>query len=84
MPCAERFLKQDASYQERVLPVSVRHRVAIEAGATGYWYRFVGLDGHVIGMDRFGASAPAEDVFNEVGITIEKAIQCIHQFGEAV
>ena len=59
MPCCERFIAQDKNYQEDVLPNAVRKRIAIEAAASGYWYRFVGLDGAVIGIDRFGVSAPA-------------------------
>jgi len=75
MPCAERFLGEDASYQESVLPRSVRNRIAIEAAAKGYWYRFVGLDGAVIGLDTFGASAPAEDLYNYFGINVEKIVE---------
>lgn len=78
MPCAERFIAEDLSYQEHVLPKAVRKRVAIEAAATGYWYRFVGLDGAVIGIDRFGASAPAADVYQELGVTVEKTVAALH------
>jgi transketolase len=70
MPCAERFLSQNACYQEYVLPRAVRKRIAIEAAATNYWYRFVGLDGAVIGLDRFGVSASPADAFQELGITV--------------
>lgn len=77
MPCCERFLMQDDVYQEQVLPNYVRRRVAIEAGATGYWYRFVGLDGAVIGIDRFGVSAPAQDAFNYLGLTVEHIITAV-------
>lgn len=77
MPCAERFLAEDAAYQEHVLPTAVRKRVAIEAGTSGYWYRFVGLDGAVIGIDRFGASAPAADVYEYLGITVEKTVEVV-------
>ncbi len=78
MPCAERFLEQDAAYQEQVLPNAVRKRIAIEAAATGYWYRFVGLDGAVIGIDRFGVSAPADDAYQYLGVTTEKTVATIH------
>ncbi len=78
MPCAERFLAEDAAYQEHVLPHALRKRIAIEAAATGYWYRFVGLDGVIIGIDHFGASAPATDIYNDVGITVLKTIEAIH------
>lgn len=77
MPCAERFLLQDAAYQEQVLPNQVRKRVAIEAAASGYWYRFVGLDGVVIGIDRFGLSAPAGVIYQELGITVSKTIEAV-------
>ena len=78
MPCAERFLADDATYQEHVLPNAVRHRIAIEAGASGYWYRFVGLDGCVMGIDRFGASAPAAEIYNDLGLTVEKTVEALH------
>ena len=71
MPCVEEFLAQDAAYQESVLPSSVRARVAVEAAIADYWYRFVGLDGKVVGMTSFGASAPAGDLFKHFGITAE-------------
>lgn len=77
MPCAERFLNQDRAYQEQILPSAVRKRIAIEAAATGYWYRFVGLDGAVIGIDRYGASAPATDVYDYLGITVEKTVETL-------
>ena len=71
MPCAERFLAQDLSYQESILPHTIRKRIALEAGATAYWYRFVGLDGSVIGLDRFGECGPGEKVFTSLGFTAE-------------
>ncbi|AHE65758.1 transketolase [Legionella oakridgensis] len=74
MPCAERFLLQETTYQEQVLPKTVRKRIAIEAAATAYWYRFVGLDGIVIGLDRFGTSAPAQKAYNYLGITVEQTV----------
>ncbi len=77
MPCAERFLSQDATYQQHVLPGTVRKRIAIEAGSTGYWYRFVGLDGAVIGIDRFGASAPATEVYEYLGITVKNTVETL-------
>ncbi len=75
MPCAERFLAQESSYQEQVLPKTVRKRIAIEAGATGYWYRFVGLDGVVIGIDRFGVSAPFAQAYDYLGLTVENIVK---------
>lgn len=75
MPSMEMFLQQPKSYQDEVLPPHVRKRVAVEAGASMPWYRFVGLDGVVIGIDRFGASAPAARLFTEFGFTAENVIK---------
>ncbi len=75
MPSMDLFLEQDASYQESVLPKAVRKRVAMEAAATQPWYRFVGLDGIVIGIDRFGASAPGDVIFENFGLTTEKFLE---------
>jgi transketolase len=77
MPCPERFLGQDQAYQEHVLPSLIRKRVAIEASSTGYWYRFVGLDGAVVGIDRFGASGPIKAVYEELGITVKKILEAL-------
>ncbi|SPX84823.1 transketolase [Moraxella ovis] len=77
MPCAEIFVKQDRDYIESVLPSDVRARVAVEAGITDYWYKFVGLDGKVIGMTTFGESAPAKDLFNHFGITTDKVVEAV-------
>jgi transketolase len=74
MPCFERFNRQSADYREAILPSAVRKRVAIEAGVTGLWYQYVGLDGKVIGIDRFGISAPGATVFKELGITTEAVV----------
>lgn len=77
MPCAEIFVKQDRDYIESVLPSDVRARVAVEAGIIDYWYKFVGLDGKVIGMTTFGESAPAKDLFNHFGITTDKVVEAV-------
>lgn len=69
MPCCEVFLEQDKAYRDQVLPVDIRHRIAVEAAHVDYWYKFVGLDGQVIGMQSFGESAPAKDLFEHFGIT---------------
>lgn len=71
MPCLELFDKQDEAYRESVLPKSLRKRVSVEAGATVSWQKYVGLDGKCVGIDRFGASAPAARVFEEYGFTAE-------------
>ncbi|HTJ79599.1 MAG TPA: transketolase [Rariglobus sp.] len=74
MPSFERFNRQSAEYREAILPSAVRKRVAIEAGVTGLWYQYVGLDGKVIGIDRFGISAPGGVVMKELGITAEAVV----------
>lgn len=74
MPCAERFLSQDEGYRESVLPAGIRQRVAVEAAHPDYWYRFVGLDGAVVGIDRFGMSAPGAQAMTELGITCESVV----------
>ncbi len=73
MPCLEWFEAQDRAYREAVLPPSIRARVAIEAGSPLGWWRFVGDQGHVIGIDHFGASAPFERLFADAGITADAA-----------
>ncbi|OGV30850.1 MAG: transketolase [Legionellales bacterium RIFCSPHIGHO2_12_FULL_35_11] len=77
MPCVEVFLSQDLTYQEQVLPKSIRKRIAIEASAKAYWYQFVGLDGYVLGIDSFGKSAPAKELYNYYGLTVEKTVLTI-------
>ncbi len=74
MPCMEIFEAQDAAYREAVLPAGITRRVAIEAGTTGLWYRHVGLQGAVIGIDRFGASAPAPILFEKLGFTVDHVV----------
>ena len=71
MPCWEVFEEQDADYRESVLPRSVSARLAIEAACSFGWERYVGTDGEVIGMDRFGASAPIKDLAENFGFTAE-------------
>ena len=68
MPCVERFDRQSDDYRESVLPKSCTKRVAIEAGVTGLWYKYVGLEGKVIGIDRFGISAPGDTVMRELSL----------------
>jgi transketolase len=81
VPCTERFLRQDKSYQEEVLPLSCRKRVAIEAGVTILWHAFVGLDGKVVGIDRFGMSAPGGKVMTELGMTAESVVEAVKSLG---
>ncbi|MBA0284608.1 transketolase [Stenotrophomonas maltophilia] len=75
MPSTDVFLRQDAAYRESVLPNAVRKRVAVEAGVTGFWRQFVGLDGAVIGIDTFGASAPADQLYKHFGITTAHVVE---------
>ncbi len=74
LPCFELFERQSAAYRESVLPAACTKRVAIEAGVTGLWWKYVGTAGKVIGIDRFGMSAPGNTVFKELGITTEAVI----------
>ncbi len=74
MPSTDVFDAQDASYKESVLPSSVNKRVAIEAGIADYWYKYVGLNGVVVGMTTFGESAPAGELFKHFGFTVENII----------
>ena len=74
MPCTERFDNQDAAYKESVLPKAVRKRLAVEASIAGFWERYVGLDGKVIGMTSFGESAPANVLFKHFGFTPENVL----------
>ena len=74
MPCAEIFSSQDADYRDSVLPPSVRARVAVEALHADYWYKFVGLDGRVVGMTSFGESAPGDVLMKEFGFTVDNVV----------
>lgn len=74
MPATDAFDKQDADYREAVLPASVKARVAIEAGIADYWFKYVGLDGAIVGMRSFGESAPANELFEEFGFTVENVV----------
>ena len=71
MPCCEIFKAQDDAYRFSVLPPHVKARIAVEAGVSDYWYQFVGDQGQVVGIDQFGYSAPAPEVYAELGITAE-------------
>ena len=77
MPSVELFEEQSAEYKEQLLPRNVRRRVSLEMGSTGLWYKYVGLDGLAIGIDKFGASAPANKVIEEYGFTVEKVVENI-------
>ena len=77
MPSTDVFDQQDPGYRESVLPAAVRQRVAVEAGSTGLWRKYVGLDGAVIGLDHFGASAPAGELFEMYGFTTENVVSTV-------
>ncbi|MEP7037085.1 MAG: transketolase C-terminal domain-containing protein, partial [Acidobacteriota bacterium] len=75
MPCWEFFDEQSAKYKESVLPKNITARLAIEAGVSLGWYKYVGLEGDTLTVDKFGASAPAEDVFKDYGFTVENVVK---------
>ncbi|EGQ9218444.1 transketolase [Vibrio parahaemolyticus] len=74
MPSTDAFDKQDAAYREVVLPSDVTARIAIEAGIADFWYKYVGFDGRIIGMTTFGESAPADQLFEMFGFTVENVV----------
>ena len=74
MPSTDAFDKQDAAYRESVLPSDVTARIAVEAGIADFWYKYVGFDGRIIGMTTFGESAPADQLFEMFGFTVENAV----------
>lgn len=74
MPSTDVFLNQDMNYQEKVLPRSIKKRVAIEAAAGDYWYRFVGTEGRVFSLERFGLSAPLKDILPALGFCVERVV----------
>ena len=75
LPCFDRFERQPAAYREEVLPPSCRRRVAVEAGVSDLWHRYVGLDGKVVGLNRFGISAPGGTVMKMLGMTAENVVK---------
>ena len=74
MPCTSVFDAQDAAYKQQVLPVEVGARIAVEAAHADYWYKYVGLDGRIIGMTTYGESAPANQLFEEFGFTVDNIL----------
>ena len=83
MPSTETFEAQDAPYRDSVLPPAVTRRLAVEAGATQCWWRYVGLAGRVIGIDRFGASGKGADVFPHFGFTADNIVRQVRELLEA-
>ncbi|WP_368881310.1 transketolase [Shewanella algae] len=75
MPSTDVFDQQDAAYKEAVLPANVTKRLAVEAGIADYWYKYVGLSGRIIGMTSFGESAPANQLFEMFGFTVDKVVE---------
>jgi transketolase len=78
MPSTTTFDKQDVAYKESVLPAGVTARVAVEAAVTDGWYKYVGLNGAVVGIDRFGESAPAPELFKYFGFTVENVVKAVN------
>jgi transketolase len=74
MPCTSVFDAQDAGYKQHVLPVEVGARIAIEAAHADFWYKYVGLEGRIIGMTTYGESAPASQLFEEFGFTVDNLL----------
>ena len=79
MPSTTTYDRQDEAYKRSVLPPSVTRRVAVEAGATGPWWHYVGLKGEIVGIDHFGAAAPAKDLFKAFGFTVDKVVEAIER-----
>jgi transketolase len=77
MPSTDVFAQQSKDYQESVLPEQITSRVAVEAGAKDIWYKYVGRQGKIIGLDRYGESAPAAQVYKALGITQEAVVQAV-------
>ncbi len=79
MPSTDVYLAQDAAYREAVIPSAIRARVAVEAGHPNYWYRFVGLDGAVVGIERFGMSAPGAQAMDALGMTLDSVVAAVRR-----
>ena len=77
MPSVDQFLNQELDYQNAVLPPQIRARVVVEAAHPDFWYRFVGLDGEVVGIRRYGVSAPGEQALAHLGVTVENVVQAV-------
>jgi transketolase len=77
MPCTALFDAQEAGYREAVLPSEVLARVAVEAGHTDAWYKYVGLDGRVVGMSTYGESAPAPALYQHFGLTVDNVVAAV-------
>jgi transketolase len=82
MPCTEAFDSQDGAYRDSVLPPALTRRLAVEAGATQCWWRYVGTHGRILGIDRFGASGKGADVFTHFGFTADNIARQIRELLE--
>ena len=80
MPCESQFRRQDEAYRNWVFPDQITKRICIEAGTTSFWFRYVGKDGLVIGLDEFGASAPAPDLFEKYGLDFESCLTRVKNY----
>ncbi|HLS43089.1 MAG TPA: transketolase, partial [Paenalcaligenes sp.] len=78
MPCTSVFDAQEAAWRDQVLPAHLP-RVAVEAGSTGLWYKYVGLNGAVVGIDTYGESAPANVLFEHFGLTAARVVEAVEQ-----
>ncbi|HHO59809.1 MAG TPA: transketolase, partial [Thiotrichales bacterium] len=78
MPCTNVFDAQDEAYKESVLPSAVTARVAVEAAVTDGWYKYVGANGAIVGIDRFGESAPAGELFEYFGFTVDNVVKAVN------
>jgi transketolase len=78
MPSTTQFERQPAEYRDWVLPPQVRARIVVEAASTGGWYKYAGMDGIVIGIDTFGESAPANELFAYFGFTVDKVVEAVN------
>lgn len=78
MPSTDVFAAQDEAYKQTVIPDAITARVAVEAATTNFWYQYVGLKGKVIGIDRYGESAPAAEVYKALGVTVEKVVEAVN------
>jgi len=83
MPSTDTFDAQSAAYKQEVLPLEVTNRIAVEAAIEDYWYKYVGLDGRVVGMSTFGESAPAGELFKEFGFTVDNIVAVAGELLEA-
>lgn len=83
MPSTDVFDAQSAEYKQQVLPLEVTNRIAIEASIADYWYKYVGLDGRIVGMTTFGESAPAGELFKEFGFTVDNILEVADELLDA-